>query len=137
MVANRGRPDASGIACEVRDMEKALVRGEIRFAELPDLPTSARAYVRLLDTSLADAASRVVAEKVLDDIADAVNSGKTIEFELNAQNLEERNSYTVNVLVDVDGDGKISRGDYLSMQSYPVLTHGYPHELSVQVKRVE
>ena len=41
------------------------------------------------------------------------------------------------MLVDVDGDGKVSVGDYISMQSYPVLTFGYPREVTIEVKKVE
>jgi hypothetical protein len=41
------------------------------------------------------------------------------------------------VLVDLDGDGKISKGDYISMQSYPVLTFGSPSEVTIEVKQVE
>ena len=38
---------------------------------------------------------------------------------------------------DVDGDGQVSRGDYITMESYPVLTHGYPHVVIVRLRKVK
>jgi hypothetical protein len=31
----------------------------------------------------------------------------------------------------------VSRGDYISMESYPVLTFGYPKQVSVRVREVK
>jgi uncharacterized lipoprotein YbaY len=117
----------------VRAVSKPVVKGQIKFAGSPDLPASAKAYVRLLNTSLADAASAAVAEQVIDHIS----TGEKAAFILEPNSIDERDSYTVSVLVDLDGDGKVSKGDYISMQSYPVLTYGYPNELTVEVKKVE
>ena len=98
------------------------------------MPASAKIYVRLLNTSMADAPSAVVAEQVIDHIASSVSK---LVFRLEPDSIEERDTYIVSVLVDVDGDGKISKGDYISMQSYPVLTFGAPSEVTIEVKQVE
>lgn len=89
--------------------------------------------MRLLNTSLADAGSAAVAEQVIDHIS----KGENVAFVLQPNSIDERDSYTVSVLVDLDGDGKVSKGDYISMQSYPVLTYGHPNEVTVEVKKVE
>jgi len=117
-------------------MEKPLVSGEIQFAEQPHLPSDAKAYVRLSDVSMADAPSRLIAEQVLTDVAEKANSGKPIPFVLYDTIQDPQASYAISVLVDVDDDGRISRGDFINMQSYPVLTFGYPSHLTVQVKKV-
>jgi uncharacterized lipoprotein YbaY len=117
-------------------MDKPLVSGEIQFDQPPHLPSGVKAYVRLLDVSMADAPSRLIAEQVLTDISQKANSGQSIPFVLYGTLPDERGSYTISVLVDLDGDGKISRGDFITMQSYPVLTFGYPSHVSVQVKKV-
>lgn len=117
-------------------MAKPLVSGEIRFAQPPHLPADAKAYVRLLETGMADAPSQMIAEQGLTNISEQANSGQPIPFKLLGNLKDERGSYTLSVLVDVDGDGKISKGDYINMQSYPVLTFGYPSEVSVLVKEV-
>jgi hypothetical protein len=44
--------------------------------------------------------------------------------------------YTVRVHVDLDGDGRVSTGDYLSTASYPVLTSGHPTILTIEVHPV-
>lgn len=117
-------------------MSKAVVKGEIVFSAKPNLPVSAKAYVRLLNTSLADAPSTTVAEQVIDHVAGFLSKGKKVAFVLEADSINERDTYTVSVLVDIDGDGKISQGDYISMQSYPVLTFGSPSEVTIEVKQI-
>ena len=118
-------------------MSKPVVKGEIKFAGKPELPTAAKTYVRLLDTSLADAAAKVVAEQVIEHSAGSLSKGAKVAFVLEPNSIDERGSYSVSVLVDIDGDGKISKGDYISMQSYPVLTYGYPSQVTIEVKQVE
>jgi hypothetical protein len=39
--------------------------------------------------------------------------------------------------VDIDGDGKISKGDYINVVNCPVLTYGNPKQIEVEVERVE
>lgn len=121
----------------LRFVSKQVVKGEIKFAGKPELPDSAKAYVRLLDTSLADAPSTVVAEQVIEHIASFRSKGEKVTFVLEPKSIDERDTYYVSVLVDIDGDGKISKGDYISMQSYPVLTFGSPSEVTIEVKKVE
>lgn len=118
-------------------VSKQVVKGEIKFAGTPKLPKSAKTYVRLLNTSLADAPSMVVAEQVIEHSALSLSKGEKIAFVLEPGSIDERGTYTVSVLVDLDGDGKISQGDYISMQSYPVLTYGYPSQVTIEVKQVE
>ena len=118
-------------------MSKPVVKGEIKIAGKPDLPASAKMYVRLLNTSLADAPSAVVAEQVIDHVGGALSKDEKVGFRLEPDSINERDTYIVSVLVDIDGDGKISKGDYISMQSYPVLTFGSPSEVTIEVKQVE
>jgi uncharacterized lipoprotein YbaY len=117
-------------------VSKSVVKGEIKFAGKPALPASAKMYVRLLNTSLADAPSAAVAEQVIDNIASSLSKNEKVVFRLEPDSIDERDTYIVSVLVDVDGDGKISKGDYISMQSYPVLTFGSPSEVTIEVKQV-
>ena len=116
-------------------MSNPVVKGELKFEGSPDLPASAKAYVRLLNTSMADAPSAAVAEQVI-DVARFLSKGEKVAFVLEPHSIDERDTYTVSVLVDLDGDGKISKGDYISMQSYPVLTHGSPNQVTIEVKPV-
>jgi uncharacterized lipoprotein YbaY len=81
---------------------------------------------------LADASSAVVAEQVIDH----PGKDEKVAFRLEPDSIDERDTYTVSVLVDIDGDGKISKGDYITMQSNPVLTYGSPSEVTIEVKQV-
>jgi len=119
------------------NMIKPLVSGELTFAQPPQLPSTAVAYVHLLDTTLADAPSITVAEQVIRDIAQTANQGKAIPFALFGESPDPHASYNVSVHIDLDSDGTLSPGDYLTVQSYPVLTFGYPDRMTVQVKQVK
>jgi hypothetical protein len=44
--------------------------------------------------------------------------------------------YAVRVLIDLDGDGRVGRGDFVSTQSHPVLAPGAPDPVVVPVQRV-
>lgn len=117
-------------------MGEILVRGEIRFASQPHLTPGVQAIVQLRETSMADAPSRLVAEQVLKDITSRANAGELIPFEISGEPADQRQSYSLEVLVDVDGDGKPSRGDFINVQNYPVLTFGSPNSVTVEVKEI-
>lgn len=44
--------------------------------------------------------------------------------------------YAVQAHVDVDGDAQISKGDFITMESFPVF-NGYPSTVDITVKRVD
>ena len=96
-------------------------------------------YVRLEDTSVADAPSETVAETELKQLSTELIENGEIPFTLKVQQkLEPRKRYTVSVHVDILGRGhdRINRGDYINTQSYPVLTLGYPTCVDILVHRV-
>jgi uncharacterized lipoprotein YbaY len=118
-------------------MEEPLVRGKIVFDPVPEDLSEATVYVRLEDTSLADAPSRVVAEQVLTHVPTRVTTEGTVPFALYGQQPDPRVNYSVSVHVDTHGSGRtIRQGDYINTESYPVLTFGYPTCISMRVQRV-
>lgn len=112
---------------------KWVVRGGITFEEGAPTFRDATAYVRLEDVTTADAPSRLVAQQVLRGLSTPPRGGR-IPFELQVDAIDERASYNVFVLVDLDGDGKVSPGDFTTVQSYPVLTRSRSSEVSVEVR---
>lgn len=90
-------------------------------------------FVSIIDVTRADAPSRAVLQHVIENIDKMPNQ----EIKLYGRIPDKESSYAVRVHVDVDGDGKVSVGDYITMESYPVLTYGYPNYVSVRVKKVE
>jgi uncharacterized lipoprotein YbaY len=117
--------------------EVQLVSGEIVFGEGAEAFSGATASVRLEDVSRADAPSHVVAEQVIRQVNYRPGQAGRLAFELRVNNPNERARYTVSAHLDVDGDGQVSRGDYITMESYPVLTQGYPRRLSVRLRKVK
>ena len=98
--------------------------------------TPARIVVELEDISRADAPSELVAS--LQIMHGTLQAGTQIPFtlEIPAGALNERNSYSLRVHIDSNGSGKIDPGDYITMQSFPVLTRGYGNEARVIVRQV-
>jgi uncharacterized lipoprotein YbaY len=114
----------------------ALVIGAIEFPEPVGLPPEAMVYVRLLDTSTADAPAVLVAEQVLRGATVTRDQSGRIPFELRAGPISNNKQYTVSVLVDVDASGHVTSGDYVSVQSYPVLIRGRADNVLIKVHRV-
>lgn len=124
-----------------------LLRGEIIFDKSNNgikSFTGARVYIRLEDVTMQDAPSKLILEQVIKDVSYDNNISnhhhqKKLEFELFGETVVDvRRSYTISVHVDVDNDGKINSGDFINMESYPVITHGYPKgSLVVHVKQVK
>lgn len=116
--------------------EPALLRGRVIFDDATEPFSGATLYVFLEDTTLADAGAVIVAETVLGRMAYDPAERNDLTFALDGVVPDERAHYAVRVLVDLDGDGRVSRGDFVNVESYPVLTWGHPREVSVRVERV-
>lgn len=121
---NTGSPESQG---------NAIVRGEILFdGPAPDL-AGAMIYVRLEDVTRAGAPSHVVAEEAVTGATTQAIVSEPLSFVLSCETPDPQASYSVRVHIDIDGDGRVSSGDYITMESYPVLTHGNPDRISVRV----
>jgi hypothetical protein len=104
------------------------IRGQIVFeGDAPFLETG-RVHVFLEDTTYADASAIIVRHDVL--------AAGALVFEMTGLTVEPQRVYTIRVLVDLDGDGRVSRGDFITTESYPVLTRGRPAEVTVVVRRI-
>lgn len=114
-----------------------FLQGQI---ELPHQITAfrpARVVIELEDISRADAPSQVAAR--LEFVTETLRSGDLIPFalEVPADALNQRSLYSVRVHIDVNGSGRIDPGDYITMQSYPVLTRGHGNQVRVAVRQVQ
>jgi|SRR5215211_8041287 hypothetical protein len=114
-----------------------LVKGKITFEEEASPFTGATMYVHLENITAADIASEVVADYVERDVAFNPKTAKDLSFAIDGKTPDPRASCVVRVLIDIDGDGEVSRGDFISMQSYPVITLGHPREVSILVRQVK
>lgn len=114
-----------------------LVKGKIRFEEVAPRFTGATVYVRLESITAADIASEAVADYVERDVAFDPKTSSALSFAIAGNPPDPRASYAVRVHIDIDGDGAVSKGDFISMQSYPVITFGHPREVSILVRQVK
>lgn len=109
------------------------VTGEIVFSgEAPERASAV--HIRVEDVSYSDAPAKIFAEEVLRDVR--ISGQEPLSFSLPVGDPNPSADYSVSVHVDVDGDGKVSPGDFISVQSNPVLTYGRPNRVTVPVKRV-
>jgi hypothetical protein len=85
---------------------------------------SAAAIVRIVDSTLADAPYHVLREHRFGDLRyDGGDRFLVVtDFRLGPQ--PKTRLWAVFVLVDVDGDGTASVGDFITMQSYPLSSTG-------------
>ena len=93
-------------------------------------------HVRLEDVSYIDAPARLVAETVLPEARAGCQAPSQLAFTIDAPTLNPRARYVVRVHVDVDADGQISLGDYISTMSYRVEAGQETTTLLIPVKRV-
>lgn len=109
------------------------VRGDVVIPN--DVPAGGTVRVRVEDVSRADAASVVVAEDVTVLVRPVV-AGERLPFACAIPNVDEQARYSVRVHIDRDGTGAVKKGDLISTQSYPTLTHGAPDRVEVAVVQI-
>ncbi len=89
-----------------------IVHAEIAPGSL--IPTGAPMVVRVLDTSYQDAEAEVITTTKV-----VVQEDRIVKVPLFFPTPNENLRITVDAWVDVDGDGRVSVGDFLTMISYP------------------
>lgn len=113
-----------------------LVKGELTFEEDAPPFTGATMYVYLENITVADIAAEVIDYYVEQNVSFDPKT-TILSFAMAGKALDPRASYAVRVHIDIDGDGKVSQGDFISTQSYPVITFGHPGKVSILVRQVK
>jgi uncharacterized lipoprotein YbaY len=116
-----------------------IVSGEIVFPRAASGFKGANLVVGLIDTNLADAPGVILKEHRISNVSYDPTKPISIPFRLDLNDIpsEQLQTCSINVLVDLDRDGRISSGDFINMASYPVdLRRPDPH-IVVTVKPVE
>jgi uncharacterized lipoprotein YbaY len=135
----------NGSMPEERTMITPLVKGEISFDQNNVKSFSgATIYVHLEDVTMQDAPSKLISQQIIENVSYNGSSvaghhhQKKIKFALFGHMVVDvQRLYAVSVHIDVDNNGKINSGDFINMESYPVITHGYPKDnISVHVRQV-
>jgi putative lipoprotein len=112
------------------------LRCEIELPLDEEIIEPSHVLVELENISRADAPSEVVASLQL--YPGELRGGDLISLELEVpmDALDQRHLYSVRVHVDMTGSGEVERGDFITMQSFPVLTRGYGDNVRVTVRKV-
>jgi hypothetical protein len=111
------------------------ISGAIEFQDVREPAHNVTVYVRVQDTGFADATALTVTELVLQGV-DIVPGAPPVPFAVQGVPANARAPYTVRVHADVDGDGAVSRGDYVSTRSYPVHTTEQPAGVTILMRYV-
>jgi uncharacterized lipoprotein YbaY len=96
------------------------------------LPAGSPAIVEIRDTSLADAPAKVLYQQRV--VVPPTTTVMTVPVKAQLAALPD--GTTVRVHIDVDHDGRVSRGDFVTVESYPV-TSAPTQSLTVRVKKVQ
>src|ERR1044071_8663060 len=96
---------------------ETTIRGTVDFLDVKDPVSDATVHIRLQDTSRADSPATTVAEQVIDHV-NIVPDGQPLPFTLQMP------------------ANKVSRGDYVSTQSYPVDMNDEQSGITIVVRRV-
>jgi uncharacterized lipoprotein YbaY len=111
------------------------VTGEIVFPESAEF-TGATVFVHLIDSGMLDASASALAEQVIRNFSRHAGDSP-LKFELRPNdNINQQAFLAVTVHISMTGKDDVEMGDYMTMQSYPVLNHGYPDTVTVEVRRV-
>ncbi len=113
-----------------------LVTGEVVFDKGSNPFIDATVYIRVKDVSRIDAESITVAELMMDAVSMNMLAERTVAFAVPGTSVDEKAHYIISVHVDVDNDGRLSKGDFITVQSFPILTHGYPDHVVVRVVQI-
>jgi uncharacterized lipoprotein YbaY len=112
------------------------VHGTIEFKDVGEPARNVTVRVRVQDTSNADASAATVAEQVLEGV-NILPGAPPVKFSVSGIPKKAGARYVVRVHADVDGNGAVSKGDYVTTQSYPVQDSGPATTVNVVVKKVK
>jgi putative lipoprotein len=109
--------------------EAGTVTGTVSYLQRMALPPNAEIQVQLLDVSLADAPSKVIAEQKITLGDRQVPVPFTLNFD--PAKIDAKHTYSVSAKITVDGALR-----FISDKSYPVLTAGKSSHAKVILKQV-
>ena len=112
----------------------SVVRGTILLDEGSPSGEGATLHVILEEVSRADAPAREVGR--VDLAGGSLSSRAPLEFVLVAPTLDPKARYEVRAHLDRRGSSAFSPGDQITMESHPVLTHGFPSEVQLRLRRI-
>ena len=116
--------------------ETRKVRGEIVLPETPVPAGSADVAVYVEDISRADAPATVIGQQIQKGVAARPGARIPFTIEIPAKLIQDKSLYSIRAHIDVSGSGDVTVGDFVSTETYPVLSRGHGASATVKVRRV-
>lgn len=113
-----------------------LVEGKIFLEKDIGLPSVAVVNVYLLDVSLIDAPSRIVARETFGYDSYNVVTTDGLAFTLYGEKPDKDRQYSIRVHISLHGSDEVKIGDYITTESCPILFTEYPTYKTVTVREV-
>jgi hypothetical protein len=110
-----------------------IISGVITFPEETPAFSSATVYVRLEDTSRADAPAQTALQSVQRSVR---YSGGTLPFSIEGKLPETGQTLTIRVHVSMSGSSDFQRGDYINKRAYRIERNALPVVMTVAVEAV-
>jgi len=107
------------------------ITGEIVLPENTPAVIAGQVIIEVLDISLADAPSQLIAEQRLSNVA--LQPHGRINFSIIAPEVEANRTLTLRVHISLDGSGRMKSGDLLTTAIYPIPNTGTSPPLEVAV----
>ena len=101
---------------------KNLLRGTLNFDRDPRLTADSKIRVVVEDFGAPNADIARIVEKEIDFDPDKLSVFKYSTFEIGNFEMEKDRKYNLAAHVDVNGNGKVEDGDFITSQIYPVTT---------------
>lgn len=114
---------------------KSRVTGRIWFDDTAGPFTGAVLRVKLEEISRADAAAREISQAVFPNYSHSADAPPA-DFSIESEQINASHRYEVRVHLDINGNGQYSAGDQITVQSYPVLTKGYPNVIEIRLQQI-
>lgn len=119
-----------------KDVEGHVIRGAIVLDRGAAAFTGATVNVYVENVTDLDARAQITAHLVINKVSGGGPKAAMIHFTLGEFSPAQDASYNVRVHIDVNADGRISRGDYISNTRYPVLDRKEAERLRIKVEPI-
>jgi putative lipoprotein len=101
----------------------------------PVPPGGGTVRIVLEDTSRADARATVVAEAI-QVLPGPIPAGQRRAFSLVVPQVDDAARYGLRAHMNRSGSGELSGGDFITVQAYPVLTHGATDRVDLELVQI-
>lgn len=114
-------------------MAETLITGEIVLPKDADHFTGAFVSVQLESSGLMDMPAQVILEMTMSNVS---YNGQSIHFKLDGDIPDPDGNYNLRVHIGFDKKSGISKGDYVTKRTNPVLRNGKGEHVSIAVEKV-